>query len=402
MSEPWQSEQWHVSPFNFASEVRSAVHPPSEVTMVDCTLREGEQQAGVVLRRDEKLRLAHCLDALGIPQLEAGMPAISLEERGTIKAIANAGLRAKVLAIVMANKEDVDRAIDCGVWGVSISVPFGYLQIEHKLRWSHERIVSTAVELSNYAHSQGLFVTMSPYDTTRCDLSFLSTFLSTLGREGHVDRVRLVDTVGSATPETIRFLVRAMKQMLDRPIEVHCHDDFGLAVANTIAGVSAGAEVVSTTLNGMGERAGGAATEEVALALALLYGVKTGLRLEGLHAASALLQELTGVRLQRHKAVVGEGAFAQEAGLVVGGFLRNPFVAQSYNPEVVGQKTNILIGKKSGKHSVKAKLQQLQLDMSDEDVEKLSERIKEEAEQTKQPLSDDRVRELALEVLRAG
>lgn len=380
----WNTDQWYVSRYN--SEVENNFHP--EVFIADCTLREGEQQAGVVLSREEKIHLVHLLDDIGIPQLEVGMPSVSQWEEGTVRAIAKENLNAKLYAVCRATEKDIDQAARCGVWGVSCSLPIGELQIRYKLKWPEEKVLETAVRITSYAHAQGLYVVLSPYDTTRTDPAFLEKFLRTVTREGWVDRIRVVDTVGGIVPEAMARLVRKMIDLTGKPIEVHCHDDFALATANVLAALSAGAQVASTSLNGMGERAGCAATEAVAVALHVLYGVDLGLNLERLYEASRRLQEYSGVALQPHKAVVGSGTFAQEAGLVVSGWKEFPFAAEPYLPELVGQQSKLILGKKSGKDSVLVKLEQMGLTASDQEVAAILDRIKQTAQERKQAVSD--------------
>ena len=381
----WKSENWFVSRYN--GLVENSI--PEDVFISDCTLREGEQQAGVVLSRKEKIHLAHMLDEIGIPQLEVGMPAVSGEEEGNIKALAKEDLNAKLIAVCRSIREDVDKAERCGVWGVSCSLPIGELQIKHKLKWPEEKVVDVAVEITSYAHERGFYVVLSPYDTTRTDPAFLETFLKTVTGQGWVDRIRVVDTVGGITPQAIGYLVRKMIEVTGKPIEVHCHNDFGLATANTVAALCAGAQVASTALNGMGERAGCAATEEVALALSILYGVDMGLDLSKFYEASVLLQRYSGVKLQRHKAVTGTGAFAQEAGLVVTGWKELPFTAEPYLPELVGQKASLLLGKKSGRDSIVVKLNEMGISASEEEVGKMLKEVKERAQKTKEPIGDE-------------
>jgi isopropylmalate/homocitrate/citramalate synthase len=242
-------------------------------------------------------------------------------------------------------------------------------------------------------------VTFSPYDTTRCDLDFLKRVLETLQRDQTVDRVRLVDTTGCATPHVVRFLVREMKSAANIPIEIHCHNDFGLGVANTIAGAEAGAEYLSVTVNGIGERCGNAALEETALALRVLFGIDLGLDIARLTELSRLVEELSGVTLQVNKAVVGRGAFAHESGMVVAGLLKEPFTAECYRPELVGQQREIVIGKKAGIASVEAKLRELGIQAARDDVARLVEAVKAKAVQTKRPLESAEFKQLAQAVI---
>jgi isopropylmalate/homocitrate/citramalate synthase len=396
--ETWKTDQWYVSRYN--GLIKNPI--PPDVFIIDCTLREGEQQAGVVLSRREKIRLAHVLDEIGIPQLEVGMPAVSPEEEGNIKAIAKEKLKAKLIAVCRTIKEDIDKAEACGVWGVSCSLPIGELQIKYKLKWPEEKVIETAVQSTSYARQKGFYVVLSPYDTTRTDPAFLETFLKTVVREGRIDRIRLVDTVGGITPQGIQYLVQKMRDLTGRPIEVHCHNDFGLATANTLAALSAGAQVASTALNGMGERAGCAATEEVAMALRILYGRDMGIDPSKFYRASGLLQKYSGVKLQRHKAVVGEGAFAQEAGLVVTGWKEFRFTAEPYVPELVGQKASLLLGKKSGKDSIKVKLKESRLTASDEEIGKILREVKKRSQKAKEPMRDEEFKALVKKVVKKG
>ncbi len=399
MQGPWATDQWHISFLNFLPAVQRSLHLAKNILISDCTLREGEQQAGVVLSPDDKLRLAHELDELGIPQLEVGMPAISEEEFRNIKAIARAGLRAKTIALCRISKGDVDKAMECGTWGIGFSLPIGYLQLKHKFKWSEERITEELIRLTQYAHQGGFYVVLSPYDNTRADLKFLKRFLNTVISQGHVDRIRVVDTVGSCLPQAIAYIVRWMIRVTKLPVEVHCHDDFGMATANTLAGIAAGASVASTTLNGMGERSGGAATEEVAWALKVLYGIDMGLKYERLYGICKLLQDMSGNRLAPNKAVVGENSFGQEAGMVVAGWKEMVFTAEPYLPELVGQTHKLILGKKSGKDSVEEKLKTLGMAASPEQVEKLLLKVKTHAEKTKSPVSDEEFKKFVQEIL---
>jgi isopropylmalate/homocitrate/citramalate synthase len=392
----WKTDLWYVSQYNTLVENEI----PQDVFLVDCTLREGEQQAGVVLSKKEKINLAHILDEIGIPQLEVGMPAVSPEEEGNIKALAKERLRAKLIAVCRTIKGDIDKAEACGVWGVSCSIPIGELQIKYKLKWPEEKVIDTAVKATSYAHQKGFFVVLSPYDTTRANPAFLEVFLKTVVRDGWVDRIRLVDTVGGITPEGISYLVKKMKNLAGKPLEVHCHNDFGLATANTLAALSAGAQVASTALNGMGERAGCAATEEVAIALHILYGRDMGLDLTKFFKASNLLQKYSGIKLQPHKAVVGKGAFAQESGLVVTGWKELPFTAEPYLPELVGQRPTLLLGKKSGKESIKIKLKELRLMATDDEIVEILREVKKKSQKTKEPISDKEFEAIVKKVIK--
>src|SRR5262249_1673434 len=207
-----------------------------------------------------------------------------------------------------------------------------------------------------YAREQGLHVIFSPYDTTRCDLRFLQRVVGELEKRGTVDRIRLVDTVGCATPDVVRFLVGEVRKATEIPLEIHCHNDFGLAVPNTSAAAQMGVESLSLTINGIGERSGNASLEETAVALLVLYGVDVGLDTTKLTSVSRFVEEASRVKLQRHKAIVGKNSFAHESGTVVAGLLKQAFTAEPYAPHLVGQTREIILRKKSGAGCVDLKL----------------------------------------------
>jgi isopropylmalate/homocitrate/citramalate synthase len=389
MNQPWIDVNKHASLYNYLGEPLEELNFPTNVIVVDCTLRESDQYAGVALTKEDKVRFARALDEVGVQQIEIGMPAITPEERETAEAIVNMGLNAKLTALCRARKEDIDIAESLGVWGVVISMPSGYLQIEKRLKWEPQRIIDTAMEMTSYAHSKGLYVDLSPYDTTRANPDFLQNYLSTVVSQGTVDRVRLVDTTGSVTPHGIRRLVKVMHQVIDIPIEVHCHNDFGLAVANTIAALGAGANVISSSFNGMGERSGNTATEEVVLALYLLYNLDLGLNYNKIYEASQLLQKLSGVNLHPHKPIVGSNSFTQISGLVMAGFKDDPFVGLSYLPEVVGRTSTVSLGKATGKASIEWKLKEMGIEATDEQKRDLVSRVKDVALAKHGDISDE-------------
>lgn len=395
-----KNKSWQISPFS-AEAAAGALRFAPEVRVADCTLRDGEQQAGIVLTAEDKLEIARALDELGVYEIEAGTPVSSADDRAAVEAIAGCGLRAKVSALARARRDDIDEVVACGAWGVRLSLPISNIQRLNKLHLDDAQYLKLALEMSAYAKGKGLVCIFSPYDTTRCDLPFLRRVLGELARQGTVDRVRLVDTTGCATPHVMRYLVTEMKRAADIPIEVHCHNDFGLAVANTIAGAEAGAEYLSLTVNGVGERSGNASLEEAALALKILYGVDVGIVSERLFQVSQLVEQRTGIALQAHKAVVGRGAFAHESGMVVAGLLKEPFTAECYIPELVGQQRRIVLGKKSGAASVQAKLEELGLQATAEQIQRMVNAVKAEALRTKRSVDDSAFAGVAASVLRS-
>ena len=395
---------WETSPLTEAATAGLLAFAPS-IRIADCTLRDGEQQAGIVLNPADKLAIARALDALGVYEIEAGTPASSKEDREAVETIAAAGLSAKVSALARARRDDVDELAAIGCRGARLSFPISNIQRQAKFAgMSDDKYLSVALEITEYVKERGLECIFSPFDTTRCDLAFLRRVLGEFSRRGTVDRVRVVDTTGCATPHIARYLVRQMKEAGSIPIEAHFHDDFGLAVANTIAAAEAGAEYLSVTMNGIGERAGNASLEETVVALKVLYGIDTGIRTEKLTAACRLVEETSGVTLQRHKAVCGKGAFAHESGMVVAALMKDPFAAECYVPELVGQARQIVYGKKSGAAAIKSKLDELGLETGDAELRAIVDAVKTEALRLKRSLDDAelvRVANAALAVARA-
>ena len=386
------------SPFNGVS--RDTLSPNRRILLSDCTLRDGEQQAGVAFDCAGKLRIARALDDLGVYEIEAGTPASSEEDREAIAGMCRLGLRAKISVLCRAMTADIDQAMALGVWGVRVSFPISPIERKHKLKGiTDDEYLKRALAITEYSRRKGAYVVFSPYDTTRAELPFLRRLVAELERAGTVDRLRVVDTTGCALPGAIDYLIGQIREAAPTlPLEIHCHNDFGLACANTLAGLLAGADYASTTINGLGERCGNAATEEVALALEVLYGVGTGLDLTQLTAISALVAELSGVPMQPNKAVVGENAFRHEAGMVVAGVLQDPFTAEPYAPDLVGQRRQILIGKKSGLVSIGYKVKELGMPLAEERFPEILSRVKQAAVKKRGALTDDEFRALADEL----
>lgn len=372
------SSETYVSGLNFLDEVQSKTNfDAKNITIADCTLRDGEQHPGVVFTKEDKVEIARQLDKLGVHEIEVAIPAVSEEDVDAVKALTKEGLKAKITVSARSTVNDVDLAKECGAYGVILSAPIGDLQRKYKTHWDDQKYLDIVCKITGYAKEKGLYVILSPYDTTRADMSFLEKVFTNLSKRKLVDRVRLVDTVGAATPESISYLTKKMKAWLGEiPISIHVHNDFGLAVANTLAALASGATVVSSTMNGLGERAGNASTEEVISSLKFLYGVDLGIKTELLLETSQLVEKLSGVKLQSHKAVVGDHAFAHESGMVVAGVLQMPFVGESIAPELVGQKRRILIGKGTGKTSLKAKLDEIGVEVADSELDLILREVK--------------------------
>ncbi|MEM4407202.1 MAG: hypothetical protein QXI19_00505 [Candidatus Caldarchaeum sp.] len=390
--EPWRSDKHWVSPYNFSDKVTHRLRFPEKIEIHDVTLRDGEQTPGVVLKADEKLDIAKALDELGVHRIEAGMPVVSKEDFTAVKQIANDGLRAKVFGFARLVKEDIDAAVEADVAGVVTEGPVGVPKLM-QFGWKAEDVVTKALEHVDYAKDHGLYTVFFGVDGTRADLSFLKHVYRKVVEEAKADAVAVVDTFGCATPEGFRYLVGEIVESVSVPVEVHCHNDFGMGTAVSIAGLSAGASVVHVSVNGIGERAGNASLEEVALSLELLYGRKLGLKYEKLVKVSKLVERMTRFSLAANKPVVGERVFTRESGISVAGWIKYHLGSEAFLPELVGNRHDVLLGKKSGRHSVEWKLSRLGVEAKPEEIQLLLEKIKQKSLEKKGPLTDEELLE---------
>ncbi|MPZ68466.1 MAG: homoaconitate hydratase [Actinobacteria bacterium] len=357
------------------------------VLIADCTLREGEQQPGIVLDSEAKVRIGERLADLGIVRAEIGTPAVSEGERAAVAAVVRSGAIAETVVVCRAKKEDVELAAECGVWGVVVSSPVSPFQLEHKLHMTIEQVIERVLEVHEHARTLGLKTFASAYDSFRTPEESLRQIYEALGDAGMVDGVRLVDTVGVATPERAAALVAYLASFVTVPIEVHFHDDFGLAMANAVASVAAGAEV-SSSIAGVGERAGNVATEEIAAALHFRLGLDTGLHMSRLAPVCRDITRELGLSVSPNKAVFGRNAFRHVAGLTVGGFLHDPLVAQPLHAEELGATSEIALGKVSGKDALEFALRRIGIDPAALDHGALLDEVKRTSEETRRLVSD--------------
>ena len=348
---------------------------PNSVKIFDTTLRDGEQTPGVALTTEAKVRVAEALDELGVDIIEAGFPVVSEGELKSVKTIAGLGLNAKICALARTSVRDIDAALKADVDWIHLFIATSDIHLKHKLHMTREQAVGFAVSMVEYAKSHGVTVHFSAEDATRTEPGFLVQVFKAVEDAG-ADSIDIPDTTGSAIPAAMHYLVGTVRKALKIPIAVHCHDDMGLAVANSLAGVEAGAEIIHVTVNGLGERAGNTSLEEVVVALHKLYGISTGIKLEKLYRVSRLVEKLTGIIVPKNKAVVGDNAFAHESGIHVHGILGSPETYEPITPELVGRKRRIVLGKHSGIHSVKALAEQFGLNLDDKSLKLVLTEIK--------------------------
>lgn len=398
-----RDNQWWVSPYNFTDEVRAPFQLPGRVKIHDATLRDGEQTPGVVLRKEHKVRIARKLDELGIDRIEAGMPAVSAEDFEAIKEISSLGLNAEVLAFARAVRADIDKVVECGADGVVIEVPIGYPKLTYQFQWSWEDVFRRSAEVINYAKEKGLYVVYFPYDTTRAREEDLENLLRSIKEHTSPDSVGIVDTMGCALPPAIAHLVKKVKALTGLPVEIHTHNDFGMAVATEIAAVTAGAEVVHGCINGLGERTGNAAVEELMMALHVLLGYETRYRFDKIAEIAELASELTGIPIARNKPVTGAGNFTRESGIGVDLVVKEPLAMFATDPKFTGRKGEVVLGKKSGKLSVTYSLQRLgRNDVDEEQIAEILARVKSLGIEKRALLSDEEFSEIVARVTGTG
>lgn len=346
------------------------------IRIFDTTLRDGEQTPGVSLTTEDKIEIARQLSKLGVDVIEAGSPMSSEGEKRVVKKIAKAGLEAEICGLARATKSDIDDAIDCDVDVVHVFIPTSTVQMKYAVNMTPEKVLIATVDYVEYIKKHGLKCEFSPMDATRSKLSFLKQVCQA-AEKAKADIINIPDTVGIMTPRTMLNLIENVKKTVKIPISIHCHDDFGMAVANSLAAVEAGATQVHATINGLGERAGNAALEEVVMALHLIYKVKTGINSRLLYSTSRMVSTLTGVFVQANKAIVGENAFAHESGIHTRGVTVKPLTFEPIKPESVGRTRKLVAGKLAGSRGVKAELQEVGIFPTEKQLKEIVQRVKE-------------------------
>ncbi|MEN6443890.1 MAG: 2-isopropylmalate synthase [Methanoregula sp.] len=340
---------------------------------LDTTLRDGEQTPGVSLNPNQKLEIATKLADIGVDVIEVGSAAASPGEREAIKVISGAGLPAEICTYVRALKQDIDFAADYGADSVHLVIPVSDLHIAKKMRKTRDDVAQMAWSAVEYAKSRGLVVELSGEDASRADQSFLQYVFAEGVRRG-ADRLCFCDTVGVLTPEKIAQYIPPLTKIA--PLSIHCHDDLGFALTNTIAALKNGASCAHVTVNGLGERAGNTPFEEVVMSLEILYEYRTRIKCEEIYHLSSLVSRLTGVPLPVNKAIVGEMAFTHESGIHAHGIIREPSTYESIKPEMIGRKRRIVLGKHSGTASVEAALNEMKYTPTDHQLTEIVGRIK--------------------------
>jgi (R)-citramalate synthase len=337
---------------------------------------------------ENKLRIAQRLDELGVDVIEAGFAAVSEGEMEAVSLIAKQGLRAEISSAGRGTRGDIDAVIKSGASTISMIIPTSDLHIECKLRKTRDQVLKATEDTVTYAKAHGLKVDLLAEDATRSDFTYLTKVFQVAVDCG-VDRVTPCDTVGILTPDrSFEFFTNLIKA-IKIPVGVHCHNDFGMAVANTVAGLGAGAQEAHATVNGLGERAGNAALEEIVITLRSLYKLDLNIKTELLYSTSQLVSRLTGIHTQPNKAVVGQNAFTHESGIHTQGVLANPLTYEPIAPELVGGKRRIAAGKHSGSNAIKADLDNMGIKPNDTQFKEIFQRIKELGDKGKNVMDAD-------------
>lgn len=386
-----ERERIETSPFNSHESFKGDLEFADDIEILDTTLRDGEQTPGVVFSPEDKRAIARRLDELGVDRIEAGNPVVSERDRHAIKQIVADDPDADVYALARAIPDDIDLALDCDVDGVLVYSPSSDIEIERKFRWDRDDAMDTPLAATEYARDHGLSVSLFPFDTTRADIDFVRELVETIDGEGLIDSVIAVDTVGCVNPHGMRYLVNELVDMTDLPVEAHCHNDFGLGTANALFAASAGAEVIHTTVNGLGERTGNPPLDEVVAGLKHMYDQEVNIEMETMRALSKEVERRSNQRVAAGKPLTGDNAFRFSSGLVIDGLRRDPFTFIPILPEVVGQGFSYILGKNSGQGSIKLKLEEYGVDpgsLTEEDFESLLTSVKERSETQERPLED--------------
>ena len=404
---PWKSDEWFVSPWNYNNEVVSEFQFADEIKIHDITLRDGEQQAGIVMTREEKVKIAKALADAGVHRIEAGMPIVSPADEAAIKEIVDLDLKSEIFSFARCMVPDVLKAKECGVKGIIVEIPCSEHIIKHAYDWPLDKALKLSIEATLCAKENGLYTVFFPIDSSRAEMNWFLDTIEHVATEGHMDALAVVDTFGGMSPHAVPYLIGKIKERIQKPLEPHFHDDFGMGIANTMMALACGGSVAHTTVLGVGERAGNAATESVVLALLTMYGRDIGIKTEKIYELSRLVRDITQAQIPTNRSAVGDRLFHIESGIVTSWFEQcgseHRLELMPFLPSLVGQPDpQVVMGKCSGIDSIKKWLADAGLVIDDEQKQlELVRKVKEAAISNKRLLTREEFSDLTREVLQS-
>ncbi|MDR0880644.1 MAG: homocitrate synthase [Clostridioides sp.] len=369
------------------------------IKIVDTTLRDGEQTAGVVFANREKIMIAEMLSDLGVDQLEVGVPTMGGDELKAIKDICKRNLKSSIMAWNRAVISDVEKSVECGADAVAVSISVSDIHIQNKLRKSRGWVLESMANSVEFAKKNGLYVSVNGEDASRADIQFLKEFIE-VAKQAGADRFRYCDTVGIMTPSKIYNNIKFLRETTGFEIEMHTHNDFGMATANAFSGVEAGANYVGVTVNGLGERAGNAAFEEIAMGLKHLYDYKTFMDMTKLKGVCEYVAEASRRTIPIWKPILGENMFTHESGIHADGALKDPHNYEAFDPSEVGLERKIVIGKHSGRAAILNKLSEYDLHVEADMASKILEEVRTTSVALKRNLLDKEIIQVYLDIVR--
>jgi isopropylmalate/homocitrate/citramalate synthase len=393
-----EEQYWWLSEFNQKPEVLGENYLPKRLKIYDTTLRDGEQTIGVSFDKNEKLEIARILDAMGVERIEAGMPVVSKEDREAVEMILKAGLKAEIWGFCRAVIGDIEACADVGVRHVIIEIATSQYKMKAN-NFTPDGVLGKVMDSLLYAKSRGLYTSFFAVDATRADLKFLETIYKKAVNEGKADEVVIVDTLGVATPETMFYLTKKLREWVNVPIMTHCHSDFGMAAACSFASVKAGADCIHVTINGLGEKTGNADLAEIVFA-AKLYGIDVNIDLKKLYQAAKFVEKISKIPISPLKPVVGDYVFKRESGVTAAQVISFPPSVEPYSPELLGREREVLLSKKSGKRSVEYKLEKINVKTTSEQTDEILKKVKELGIKKKGLVSEEEFKGIVGDVLK--
>ena len=344
------------------------MHP--KIIINDTTLRDGEQTAGVAFTVNEKVKIAALLDNIGIREIEAGIPVMGGIEKKAIRKILDKNLKARIIGWNRAVLKDIDESISCGLNSISISLPVSDIHINYKLNKTKKWIIEQVKKAIGYAKRHKLYLIVGAEDASRADFDFLLEYVKAIKKEG-ADRFKFCDTVGILEPFRLFNIIRHIRRLVKIDVEIHTHNDFGLATANALAGISAGACCVNTTVTGLGERAGNAALEEIVMALKYIYRIDLKINIKRLPEISRFVSKASGREIPPDKPIIGKNCFLHESGIHQDGMIKSPLTYEPFRPLVIGQRSRLIIGKHSGRAGIRHFFKEKGMMVSDDVANKI-------------------------------